>query len=125
MTRKEFIRTTLGSLLGGILTIVGVSCSSPTSPDTSDGDGTQNENEKSFQSTTAQGHTHSVTIQRSEIENPPENGISRSTSLSGGHTHTFSMTQQQLQNVNAGETVKVTDSVVSGHSHEYEITKWY
>lgn len=125
MTRKEFLGTTFSGILGGILVMMGFGCSSPTSPSDGGGDGTQDENEKAFQSTTAEGHAHSVTIQRSEIENPPENGISRSTSVSGGHSHTFSMTQQQLQNVRAGETVRVTDSVVSGHSHEYQISKWY
>ena len=36
-----------------------------------------------------------------------------------------SMTQQQLQSVNNGQSVTITDSQVSGHTHNYTITKWF
>jgi len=119
MTRKEFIKTILMGTLGGGTALLGVKCSSPTSPEE------PNANEQTFSSSTAQGHVHSVTIQRSTIENPPSGGISMSTSTSSGHTHTFSMTQQQLQNVKDGQTVTVTDSEVQNHTHDYDISKWY
>jgi len=35
------------------------------------------------------------------------------------------MTQAELQSVNGGSTIMVTDSIVSGHSHTYEIKKWF
>jgi len=35
------------------------------------------------------------------------------------------MTQAQLQAVNGGSTVAITDSVVNGHSHTYSIKKWF
>jgi hypothetical protein len=35
------------------------------------------------------------------------------------------MTQAELQAVNGGTTVTITDSVVSGHSHSYQIQKWF
>jgi len=37
----------------------------------------------------------------------------------------FSMTQQQLQSVKDGQTVAITDSLVSNHSHQYQISKWF
>lgn len=119
MTRKEFIKTGIGGFLGGILLWLGYGCSSSTSPELPD------DTQRSFTSSSSDAHTHTVTIQRSEIENPPQGGITRSTSSNAGHTHSFSMTQQQLQNVNNGQTVTVTDSTVSNHNHQYQISKWF
>ena len=126
MTRKEFLEKLAGGVAGGFLIMLGAGCSSdsPTSPDTPSDGGTGNDQE-SFTSSVAQGHTHSVTVSRSEVENPPSGGITKTTSSGGGHTHSFSMTQQQLTDVNNGQTVTVTDSSVSGHNHDYEISKWF
>jgi hypothetical protein len=35
------------------------------------------------------------------------------------------MTQAELQSVNSGNTVTITTSVVSGHSHTFDIKKWF
>jgi len=118
MKRKEFFAVSGKYLLGGVLAALGLSCESTESPD-------DMEDENTFTSTTSQGHTHSATIQRSEIENPPSDGITKTTTSAAGHTHTFTMTQQQLQNVNNGQTVTVTDSPSAGHTHQYEIEKWF
>ncbi len=120
MTRKDFLKTAFSGVLG-VLFYAGLSsCKSPASPQAPN-----NSNQKTFISTSNSGHTHSVKINRSEIENPPGAGITRQTSLSSGHTHTFSMSQAQLQNVNGGNKVEITDSVSSGHSHKYTIEKWF
>lgn len=120
MTRKDFLKTSSIGFLAGLIYLSKVGCKgTPTTPDIPDID------QKSFTSSTDQGHSHTVIISQSEIENPPAGGISRSTSSSDGHTHTFSMTQAELQSVKSGNTVEVSDSVVSGHSHTYQITKWF
>ncbi len=120
MTRKDFLKTSSIGFLAGIFYLSKVGCKgTPTSPDISGID------QKVFTSSSTNGHTHTVIISQSEIENPPAGGISRSTSSSDGHTHTFSMTQAELQSVKSGNTVEVSDSVVSNHSHTYQITKWY
>lgn len=126
MTRKEFLGTLASGVVSGFLIMLGTGCSSdsPTSPDTPS-DGAGGNDQESFTSTVAQGHSHTVTINRSEVENPPSEGITKTTSSGGGHTHSFSMTQQQLTDVNNGQTVTVTDSSVSGHTHDYEISKWF
>jgi len=80
---------------------------------------------RDLSSSNVQGHSHSVTLQRSEVENPPGGGISRETSSNSGHSHTFAMTQAELQSVNGGTAVTVTDSSVQGHSHTYQIQKWF
>jgi len=79
---------------------------------------------KVFTSSNDQGHTHTITIQRTEIETPPAGGISRQTSANG-HTHTFTMTQAEMTNVKNGTSVTVTTSDSNGHSHTFTIQKWY
>ena len=63
-----------------------------------------------------------MNIQRTEVETPPS---TRQTSSSDGHTHTFTMTQSQLQAVKGGQSIKITDSMVSGHTHDFQIQKWF
>jgi hypothetical protein len=120
MTRKDFLKTAFGGALGALVFMGLNSCKSPESPETPD-----DSNQKIFTSTSNSGHTHRITLNRSEIENPPAAGITRSTSSASGHTHTFSMSQAQLQSVNSGNSVNITDSASSGHSHQYTIAKWF
>jgi hypothetical protein len=117
MTRKEFLKFVPAAAVGGALVLTFANCKSNES--------TQLPDSKSFVGSTSQSHTHTVTIQRNDVESPPAAGISRSTSTSSGHTHTFTMTQEQLQAVNSGGTVTVTDSLVDGHTHNYVIQKWF
>jgi hypothetical protein len=119
MTRKDFLKTAFGGFLGAFVYLGLTNCSSPTEPEIPD------TSQNTFTSSSNSGHTHRVTISRSQVENPPAGGITLTTTSSGGHTHSFSMTQQQLQNVNNGQTVTITDSTVSGHSHQYQISKWF
>jgi hypothetical protein len=120
MTRKDFLKTAFGGALG-MLVFTGLnSCKSPESPDMTD-----DSSQKTFTSTSNSGHTHRITLNRSEIENPPANGITRSTTSASGYSHTFSMSQAQLQSVNTGNKVNITDSLSSGHSHSYTLEKWF
>lgn len=81
-------------------------------------------NSRVFTSATTQGHTHTITIQRTEIETPPTGGISRQTSANG-HTHTFTMNEAELLSVKNGTPVAVTTADTNGHSHNFTISKWY
>jgi hypothetical protein len=81
--------------------------------------------QRTFTSTSDDGHTHTITIQRSEVQNPPASGITRQTSTSTAHTHQFSMTQAELMTVNGGGSVNVTTSVTNVHDHSFTITKWF
>ncbi len=119
MTRKDFLKTAFGGFLGALVYLGLTDCSSPTEPEIPDTD------QRAFTSSSSSGHTHTVTITRTQIENPPAGGITLTTSSSGGHTHSFSMSQQQLQTVNSGQTVTITDSTVSSHNHQYQISKWF
>ncbi len=116
MTRKDFLKAGLAmaAAIPGIMMTQG--CSTPTTPSS---------DSQTFTSSLDQGHTHSVTIQKTEVENPPSGGISRQTSNSGGHTHTLAMTQAELQSVKNGTTVNIVTSNSSGHTHTFAISKWY
>lgn len=117
MTRKEFLRSIFGGIVSAAAMLAMARCNGNESPEMP--------GSRSFTSSSSQGHTHSVTLQQSEVQSPPAGGISRSTSSSSGHTHTFTMTQAQLQTVNSGTAVTVTDSLVDGHTHDYVIQKWF
>jgi len=85
---------------------------------------TPNPNSRVFTSTLVGGHTHTITIQKSEIETPPTGGISRQTS-STGHTHTFTMSEVNLTTVKGGTPVVVTTGDTNAHTHDFTIQKWY
>jgi len=122
MTRKEFLKFSLSGIVGGAALALWPSCSgssSTTPPPTTGG---------TFTSSTVETHTHTVTLDRSEVESPPAAGISRDTSSNAYpilHSHVFAMTQAELQSVNSGNTVTISTSVISGHSHTFDIKKWF
>ena len=119
MTRKEFLKFSLGGLAGfGVLALwPGCSGSSSTTPPPTTG-GT-------FTSSTVQSHNHTVTLTQSEVQSPPSAGIFRETSSSVYHTHSVTLSQADLESVNAGNTVTISTSVTSGHSHTFDFKKWF
>jgi len=118
MTRKNFLVTGLLGSFGALVALVQSRCSGSTTPPPPT-------TQKSFTSTNVDGHTHTITIQRTEVDSPPAGGISRQTSSSSGHTHTFMMSQAQLQTCMGGGSVTVSDSMMNLHQHSYTITKWF
>ncbi len=120
MRRQNLMRFIFAATAATFVLLSGAGCKSNQSPSTPPTSGGQN-----FTGSVSQDHSHTVTIQRTEVESPPAAGISRQTSSSQAHTHTFTMTQAQLQAVKDGQTIRITDSLVSGHTHEYQIQKWF
>ncbi len=115
MKRREFLHFAAGATV--LLGVVQSACkNSPTTP--------IDPNSRTFTSSSNQGHTHNITIQKTEIETPPAGGLSRQTSANG-HTHTFTMNDAELTSVKNGTTVVVTTSDSNGHSHNFTIQKWY
>lgn len=113
MTRRDFLHFAAGATV--LLGVVQAACkNSPTTPT----------NAKEFTSSNEQGHTHTITIEKTEIEAPPAAGISRQTSANG-HTHTFTMTAAELTNVNNGTSVGVRTADSNGHNHNFTIQKWF
>lgn len=110
----------IGLAVLGILLLASCSSSGSGSPVTPPASQT-------FGSTTSVGHTHSVTVNRSEIESPPTAGIARDTSSNSGHTHSFAMTRDQLLAVASGTTVTITTgpATADNHTHNFSISKWF
>ena len=116
--RKYVLRWGILAVLAAVLIAAGPACKNSTEADNP-------LFEKSFISTSTQGHAHDVKIWRKEIETPYDSGVSRATSLVNAHVHTFSMTQAQCLTVNGGATLDIESSVDSGHSHTFSIKKWF
>ncbi len=118
MKRSEFLKWTLGAAAAAIgLGASGCKSGGSTTP--------TNPDDKTFTGTNVQSHTHSVTVRKADVQNPPAGGVSYTTSSNSGHSHTLSLSQAELQSVNAGTPVTVMDSLVSSHQHQYQISKWF
>jgi len=121
MTRKDFLRAGIGSLATVLVSAGLMKCgSSPTGPSSM--------TSRTFTSTSDNGHSHTFTIQNTDVQSPPAAGISGNTSSSGGHSHSFAMTQAQLQSVMGGASVVITSGVSSvggNHTHNFTIIKWF
>ena len=114
MERKEFIITimTATGLMPLIITQIG--CSTSTEPTTS-ADGYV------FTSSVNSGHSHTVEITFTDLEQPPEGGRSLSTS-STGHLHSVTLSQSDFVALDAGETVVRNTTTNSGHLHTFTFT---
>jgi hypothetical protein len=85
----------------------------------------QNEGQtKVFTSTNGTGHTHSFTLSKADIDNPPAEGISKATSTDSGHNHQVTLTKERLMNLKKGMKVTIKTSVDAGHDHEFTFSKW-
>lgn len=116
MSRKIFFRLGLLGIMAAFIIVAGAACSNTTSTDIP-------LSEKSYYSSTVNGHSHSVTILKTEIEGGQS--FLRTTSLVNSHTHNVSMSQEQVQSLKNGSTVSVETTVDSGHSHTFSFQKWY
>ena len=123
MNRRDFLKSS--ALAGGSFGLALLLQSGCSSSDNGSPSGPSDNTSRTFASSTDAGHSHSVTIARTEVDSPPSGGISRQTTSNSGHTHTFTMTQAQLTSVQGGGTVSTITSSDAGHSHTFSINKWY
>ncbi len=119
MKRAEFLKVlgagTLTAIAGSLLS----ACKSSTTPTPSTSDS------KDFVSSSVEGHSHTITLKKTELQSPPAGGISRETTTTNGHTHTFTMSAAQLSQVNNGSVVEVDTAETSSHHHRFTIQSWY
>jgi hypothetical protein len=125
MKRKEFLKiAAAGAAVGlGQLALSACKSSTPTTPTTPS-------TSKTFTSSLAESHTHTVGIARTEIDSPPAGGFVRDTSIYSGHSHTFTISLADLTTVAGGGTVTVNTSTEApvysaAHFHTFTISKWY
>jgi len=76
-----------------------------------------------YTSSTVQAHHHTFGIALMAFTQPPAEGVSGSTSTDSDHAHAVSVSSEQLANVQSGQTVTVTTSEVSGHTHIFTFIK--
>ena len=121
MVEKKSLKRVTGTVffILGLLLLTGCSSSDPGTPPTS----------RAFNSSSALGHSHTVVINKADIETPPAAGIALTTSSASNHSHSFAMTREQLLAVAAGSTVIIIDGSSDGgggaHTHSYSIVKWF
>ncbi len=69
------------------------------------------------------GHTHQVTINGADINNPPAADKTIETTRSGGHTHSITLTTQDYESIQGGAEVTAESTSNSGHTHTFVIAK--
>ncbi len=82
-----------------------------------------NSNTLTFTTSFNDSHTHTVSLELSEITTPPAAGVTKITSLNSSHTHTVSLTEADLASIDAGNTVTKTTSEdeTPGHVHTHTV----
>ncbi len=115
MSRKSLVKVAAVSMLVLVLvgSLVGLACSKKSA---STGDIT-------VTSSVDAGHSHKVTIEGADINNPPAADKTIDTTYSGGHRHTITLTTQDYESIQSGNEVTVESSSVSGHTHTFVIKK--
>jgi len=68
-------------------------------------------------STYENGHSHTIQIERSLVENPPSNG--RTFTSTGSHTHSVTLSSSDFQTLSNGSTLTKTSSSSDGHTHGF------
>ena len=131
LNRREFLTTAAGGFVTLVLTPIVSACgsdstyggasttSNPTTP-ACDGAGET--------STVTNGHTHTLCVPLSDLDNPPASGATYTTSVTEGHEHTVTLIQAWLMAIAQGQTVTVTSSAVSVggtpvHTHGFAVAK--
>jgi hypothetical protein len=138
MDRKQFLGTLFALPIGVFL----VHCSSDSTPSTSasagatgtgGGDGgdpnapaappTQSGGMDVYTSSTVSAHSHTFTLDDTDLTTPPADGVSGMSSVNSMHSHTVSITSDQLTQVGMGQSVEVTSGVTGSHTHVFTFTK--
>lgn len=68
------------------------------------------------------GHSHTISIQFADVENPPESNKTLASTSSGGHTHSITLTPSDYQSLQNGETVSKTSTSSGQHTHSFNIS---
>ncbi len=76
-----------------------------------------------YTSSTTQDHFHTFGIPLVDFINPPSGGVNSETSTEAGHMHNVTIAMDEFANLQAGKSVAVTTSNVSGHTHVFTFIK--
>ena len=117
-TRREFLETSLTTLILVPL----AACASDDGSPTSAGDSTTSCQGVSSTGSNSAGHIHTVCVPNGDLTSPPASGATYTTSADSGHTHTITLSEAQLQTIAGDGSVNVTSSG-PGHTHNFAIAK--
>src|SRR5512138_99186 len=81
-----------------------------------------------FSTTVVNDHFHMVTIEQTDVQDPPSLGLSQSTTSNRDHSHSLALSELHLSTVNEGTPVTLTTGIseVGGaHTHDVTIRKWF
>ena len=124
MNRQTFLETLLILPIGVFLVRCSSSDSgtsggagSPAAPPSKSGTQT------SYTSSNEQSHFHTFSLDDASLTAPPAAGVSGDTSSAQSHTHSVSISSDQLQRVATGQSLMVTTSSTSGHAHVFTFVK--
>jgi hypothetical protein len=126
MNRREFVNLTTGAViaLGGSFFLV--SCGNDNGTPSADAPAAppqQSGTQIIYTTSLVDAHSHTFGIDTSAFTSPPTAGVMGSTSNDAGHMHTVAVSMADLQNVGAGQTIKVTTGSDSGHMHVLTLVK--
>lgn len=72
-------------------------------------------------SSSSSGHTHSVSVLLSDIDNPPTMERTITTSRNSSHTHRITLTENDFVKLANMETITKTSTTDDSHSHTFSI----
>ncbi len=119
MNRREFILKSVW-LLGLPLLIYQIACEDGGNDLSPSENGTDSDS-FTVSSSVDGGHSHTVIILNSDVDDPPGSGKTLTSGSSGSHTHQIALTNSDYQSLQDGKTVVKTSTTNSGHSHTFTI----
>ncbi len=76
-----------------------------------------------YTSTTVSQHSHTFSLDDTAISAPPTDGVNGDSSTAQGHSHTVAISMAQLKQVATGSSVQVTSGDAGGHTHVFTFVK--
>lgn len=67
----------------------------------------------------ATGHVHNIQFVLTDFSNPPDTGMSYTSSVADNHSHTLELTKQQLSDVYGGLDLNANSSVAGAPAHSH------
>ena len=124
LNRREFLTTAAGGFVTLLLTPILSACGSDTSPTSTTTNPTNPTCDGAGEtSSITLGHSHTLCVPLSDLDDPPAAGATYSTGVTEAHQHQVTLTRAQLMSVAQGQTVNVMTSTVESHTHEFAVQK--
>jgi hypothetical protein len=125
--RRQFLRSAVGTVIAlpvGMFLVQGCENESGTpNGDTPAAPPAMMETQVVYTTNVFGDHSHTFGIETTSFTSPPMAGLTGSTSSAEGHQHSVTVTMADLQNVQTGQTIKITSGLAEGHTHVLTLVK--